>query len=246
MHPRPYRKQVRQKLPPEDKIDDSWLTEHLAVPDQGRFLDDDHFWLDGQVNSRNAVHWGSATPDKVLTKPLHSQKVTAWMVMNQGIGLVEPFFFEDEHGMMQAVNAERYLDTALRPFWREIKGRNIIDMKRVWMQQDGATPHTARKSMAWLQEHFPGRLISLKADVEWTPHSPDLIPLVWGYLKDRVYKQKSRTTDALENKITGEVAMHALRDGRQNRQSPADRVAAGADPPEGGSHRSSALMSCHD
>ena len=45
------------------------------------------------------------------------------------------------------------------------------------MQQDGAAPHTAGASMAWLAAHFPGRLISLKSEVEWAPHSPDLSPL---------------------------------------------------------------------
>ena len=63
--------------------------------------------------------------------------------------------------------------------------------------------------MAWLQEHFPGRLISLKAEVEWAPHSPDLSPLdffLWGYIKDRVYKEKPRTTEALKTVITAEVA----------------------------------------
>ena len=38
----------------------------------------------------------------------------------------------------------------------------------------------------------------------------------------------------------------SLRDGQQNRQSPADRAAAGANPPDGGSHRASALRSCRD
>ena len=55
----------------------NWPTEHPPVLDQVWFSDEAHFWLDGQVNSRNVVYWGSATPGKVLTKPLHSQKVTA-------------------------------------------------------------------------------------------------------------------------------------------------------------------------
>ena len=74
--------------------------------------------------------------------------------------------------MTQTVNAERYFDTTLKPFWEEIKRRDSVGMKRVCMQQEGATPHTARDSMAWLQEHFPGRLISLKAEVEWPRLTP--------------------------------------------------------------------------
>ena len=43
--------------------------------------------------------------------------------------------------------------------------------------EDGATPHTghtARESLAWLQDRFPGRLINLK---RCAPYSPDLRPL---------------------------------------------------------------------
>ena len=104
----------------------NWLTDHPAVLDQVWFSDEAHFWLDGQMNFRNAVHW-------VLTRPLHSQKVTAWMAMERGSGLVWPFFFEDEGGVTQTVNAERYLNTALKSFWKEIKRRDSVDMRRVWM-----------------------------------------------------------------------------------------------------------------
>ena len=42
------------------------------------------------------------------------------------------------------------------------------------MQQNGATPHTAGEPMAWLQEHFPRRLINLKG---CAPHFSNLSPL---------------------------------------------------------------------
>ena len=40
--------------------------------------------------------------------------------------------------------------------------------------QDGATAHTARNSRQWLAESFGDRVISLKTDFPWSPHSPDL------------------------------------------------------------------------
>ena len=47
--------------------------------------------------------------------------------------------------------------------------------KSVQMQQIGVIPKTARESqLAWLQEHFPGQLISLKG---CAPHSPGSSPL---------------------------------------------------------------------
>ena len=41
-------------------------------------------------------------------------------------------------------------------------------------QGDGTLPHTVNVTMAWLREKFGKRLLSLKAEVEWAPHSPDL------------------------------------------------------------------------
>ena len=73
-----------------------WFLEHPAVLDRLWFSDEAHFRLSGHV-SRNAVHWGSSVSDKVLIKPLHTEKVTAWITMRRVGSLVGPFF-EDEHG----------------------------------------------------------------------------------------------------------------------------------------------------
>ena len=37
-------------------------------------------------------------PDKVLIKPLHSEKGTAWIVMRGAGGPIGPFFFDDQRG----------------------------------------------------------------------------------------------------------------------------------------------------
>ncbi|PNF33619.1 hypothetical protein B7P43_G13024, partial [Cryptotermes secundus] len=51
-----------------------------------------------------------------------------------------------------------------------------MHLGNVWFQQDGATAHTARASMTVLRAKFPGRLISLRGDIPWAAHSPDLTP----------------------------------------------------------------------
>ena len=38
--------------------------------------DEAHFTLDGQVNSKNNIYWGSKPPTEVAQTPLHSAKVT--------------------------------------------------------------------------------------------------------------------------------------------------------------------------
>lgn len=212
LHMRPYKLQLCQKLTVPDQQKRlrmaKWFEQHSAVLDRVWFSDEAHFWLTGHVNSQNAVHWGTEKPDEVLTAPLHSEKVTVWMAMRRGGGVIGPFFFEDENGDVVTVNQERYVQQALVPFWEKLGEKVGADRREEWFQQDGATPHTAQKSLQWLKEKFDKRLISLKTDVEWSPNSPDLSPLdffLWGYMKDRVYAHKPRSTHELKEAIRSEA-----------------------------------------
>ena len=47
-------------------------------------------------------------------------------------------------------------------------------LHEVWFQQDGATSHTARQSMAAVRELFGNHVISRFGDIPWPPKSPDL------------------------------------------------------------------------
>lgn len=49
-----------------------------------------------------------------------------------------------------------------------------IVLGTTWFQQDGATAHTAKALMNILKEMFGDRLISHRADIEWSPRSSDL------------------------------------------------------------------------
>ncbi|KAI5693638.1 hypothetical protein M8J75_002862 [Diaphorina citri] len=62
--------------------------------------------------------------------------------------------------------------------------------------------------MTLLRQKFPGRLISRRGDVSWPPRSPDLSPcdfFLWGYLRERVYREKPRTLHELKEAITEEI-----------------------------------------
>ena len=45
------------------------------------------------------------------------------------------------------------------------KLKNLTENATVWFQQDGATAHTAKKSMDVLRGIFPAHLISLHGDM---------------------------------------------------------------------------------
>jgi hypothetical protein len=84
-----------------------------------------------------------------------------------------------------------------------------MDVADAWFQHDEATAHMARRSMQVLREMFPGKLISLRGDVRWPGHSPDLAPcdfFLWGYLKSQVYTHRPENFQALKNAIRREIA----------------------------------------
>ena len=74
----------------------------------------------------------------------------------------------------------------LNKYWASLGRRRGVLRASQWFQQDGATPHTANETLAWLRQRFEEKLISRRCDVEWAPHSPDLKPpdfYLWGFLK---------------------------------------------------------------
>ncbi|KAI6651102.1 hypothetical protein LOD99_5453 [Oopsacas minuta] len=77
----PYRIQTKQMLTAGDKSKRLKMSEKLLekIECQGRFLsllwmsDEDHFHLDGKINSKTNVFWGTQRPMEVEMKPLHSE-----------------------------------------------------------------------------------------------------------------------------------------------------------------------------
>jgi len=112
--------------------------------------------------------------------PLHSPKVTVWCGVGAS-GIVGPYFFENDNEETVTVNSERYvtmLEGSVEPQLRRLG----IDPEALNFQQDGATAHTARNSMAVVREMF-GTVISRFGDIAWPAQSPDLtVPdfFLWG------------------------------------------------------------------
>ncbi|GFS87819.1 transposable element Tc3 transposase [Trichonephila clavipes] len=81
--------------------------------------------------------------------------------------------------------------------------------QELWLQQDGATCHTARDTIYLLKDTFGDCLISRFGPVNWRPRSWDLTPLdyfLWGYVKSLVYADKPQTLDHLEDNIRRVIA----------------------------------------
>ena len=90
------------------------------------------------------------------------------------------------------------------------------DIGNIWLQQNGATCHTAEATLDVLRPGFEDRVISRRADVVWPPRSCDLTPLnyyLWGAVKEKCYADKPKTIDALKENIReaiGEIQLHTI------------------------------------
>ena len=170
-----------QQLHPPDKLQRKTFTERFnnMCREEEYFLqhlitsDEAHFHLSGYVNKQNCRFWGCENPQIVHEGPLHSERVTVWCAVTYSC-VIGPYFFEDENGAAVTVTAERYNHMLNTFFLPELKRLNLKDM---WIQQDGATSHTARLSMTTLQSNFLKHLILRFGDIHWPSRSPDLTPL---------------------------------------------------------------------
>ncbi|PNF25374.1 hypothetical protein B7P43_G10917, partial [Cryptotermes secundus] len=163
-----------------------------------------HFHLSGYFNKQNIRYWSGNNPRELHERPLHSDKVTVWCALSI-VGVIVPYFFEEGNHAV-TVNSQRYVDMIKNFFEPALEEMHLGN---VWFQQDGATAHTTQASMTVLWSKFPRQLISLRGDVLWATHSPDLTPcdfFLWGYLKVEVFKHRPTNLLQLKNVIRQEVA----------------------------------------
>uniref|UniRef100_A0A1Y1JZD5 DUF4817 domain-containing protein n=1 Tax=Photinus pyralis TaxID=7054 RepID=A0A1Y1JZD5_PHOPY len=209
LHMHPYKMVVVQELKPRDYEARQIASENIlaALPRDAVvfFSDEAHFHLSGCVNKQNMRYWSETNPRELHQRPLHSDRVTVWCALSKN-GIIGPYFFE-ENDRAVSVNSARYL-TMIQEFFLHALDEMGVD-EDVWFQQDGATAHTARRVMEFLRGRFPGRLISLRGDLDWPARSPDLAPcdfFLWGYLKSKVYNDRPRTIEDLKNNIRANIA----------------------------------------
>ena len=105
--------------------------------------------------------------------------------------------------------SERYVEM-LRNFLRPQLQSLRVNMEEMWFQQDGATVHTSRPSMAFVRQMFPQHVVSRFGDVPWPPTLTRFICLRFLSLGlpqiERVYVRKPRTVDDLKVSIREEIA----------------------------------------
>lgn len=103
------------------------------------------------------------------------------------------------------MNAERYLEFLSNQLFAFINELPRHERQQIWYQHDGASCHSERNVREYLLQLFNGRVIGRYDEFAWPARSPDLTPLdffLWGYLKEKVYRQRPfENVDHLERVI---------------------------------------------
>jgi hypothetical protein len=155
------------------------------------FSDEGWFHLSGFINSQNYRTWSDHNPHNIIQVPLHPLKIGVWVAMSRR-RIIGPIFFHE------TINAERYRRLLVDPFLNQL---DDIELTNGYYQQDSATAHTARATINYLEEFFPGRLISSGL---WPSRSPDMTPLdffLFPYLKNVVFRNPINNLEELQHAI---------------------------------------------
>ena len=160
------------------------------------FSDEAYFYLTLPANNQNNRTWAESNPCLGVETPLHDLKILIWCAIsvNRVFG---PYYFVDK------VNQENYLEMLKTFFWPKIL--KTAEYKKYYLQQDGASPHTAMTMQTWLHDKFEKKFIDKNM---WPPRSPDLNPcdfFLWGHLKKSVYKPLPKTIDQLKANLVREI-----------------------------------------
>lgn len=111
------------------------------------------------------------------------------------------------HFITESVTSDVYNEFLRSEFSPQI---DEYDLRDHHFQQDGAPPHTTRENLELSRENFGPRVIARRfpdlfsEGLAWPPYSPDLSPLdffLWGYVKDKVYKNNPKTISELKTAV---------------------------------------------
>lgn len=151
------------------------------------WTDEATFTSNGVVSSQNCRWWAQENPNFIIEcRDQYSFKTNVWcgMLNNQIIG---PYFFRGN------LNSDIFLQFLNTEILEVLDNMPLRTRRNLWYQCDGAPIHNSRAVRERLSAIFRGKVIGNNMEQNWPPRSPDLTPLdffLWGYLKQKVYKQR--------------------------------------------------------
>jgi hypothetical protein len=128
----------------------------------------------------------------LLEVPLHPMQIGICLAVSRR-KIIGPICFHD------TINGQCYREQLLVPFLDQV---HPDEFENGYFQQDGATVHTGRENLGFLEEFFPSRVVSMET---WPARTPDLTPLdlsIFGFLKTEVFKVRINNFPELMPRIT--------------------------------------------
>ena len=161
------------------------------------FSDEANFHVDGHVILHNSIYYGETNPNIVITRQVNSPSIGIFAAC--GIdGIVSFRIFRGR------INSNRSLSILQEDIWPYFRHRH-----NKLFQLDGAPAHFGIKVRNFLDEKFKMRWIGRGSQfIAYPPRSPDFSIcdfFLWGYWRERVYKQPVSIIEDLETIITSEL-----------------------------------------
>lgn len=208
-HYKPYKFLPVQNLTEENKMRRTEFCQEMLIriQDDPNFLpkivftDEATFTTAGMFNRKNKHFWATQNPQKKQVVKIQGRRsVNVWCAMyrNRVLG---PIIFEGN------MNGQKYLGLLQNDIENLLEELPVINYNQIIWQQDGAPAHNVVQVTEFLNNKY-NLWIGRHGPIHWPPNSPDLSPLdlfLWGYLKNKIYYNRSHTLEELTQKIRTEI-----------------------------------------
>lgn len=169
--------------------------------DKVLWSDEATFTTAGIFNRKNKHFWATQNPH--IIEPIRKQgrrSLHVWcgLLKNKIIG---PIIFEG------SLTGQRYLQFLENEIERLLEELPVLQYNQIIFHQDGAPPHSIQAVTNYLNNRYD-LWIGRYGPIQWPANSPDLTPLdnfLWGYLKDKVYYNRTNNLVDLRHKIEQEI-----------------------------------------
>lgn len=162
------------------------------------FSDEAKFYSDGRLNRHNCHYWSDVNPHWHRAMDHQNRwSIMVWCGIVNG-HLIGPYFFQ------RNVDRNSYLELLRDHLPVLLENVELATRQRLWLQQDGASPHFAVIVRQFLNNHYNGRWIGRGGPVNWPANSPDMTSpdfFLWGYVKNVVYAQRPTTRQDFMDRI---------------------------------------------
>lgn len=169
------------------------------------WTDESRISSDGIFN-RNIHHkWADQNPHQQVNRVYQGRYgFNVWVALLDDRVLAYEIFEEN-------LNSPLYLDIINRNVINYMDTIPLYDREKIYFQHDGAPAHNARNVVDCLNVNFGQQWIGNNGPIRWPARSPDLTPLdffFWGYIKNKVYLNRTNTVEELRNRF--ETAVREL------------------------------------